>query len=602
MSLFRFALVLGLCGVVASPAAQSQSEEEAADPPEIVLGERLFLETRFAQTFKQFLDQGGHTNASLPVGDPVMDTTSTTGAPLPGPFAGQSMNCRACHLVDEHVETAGGGMRTYADFARRSPVPSRPDGAATAPRNSPALVNATLPRSAGLLLHFDGEFATTVDLVKATFGGRNFGWLPGEASQAMAHMARIVREDDGTGPLARDFGGLSYATVLTGLAPSIPDEFRIPESFRVPVATATDLELFEAVAKLVGAYTDNLVFSQDETGAFTLSPYDVFLAKNNLPRRPAQRETNLEYSRRLIRAIERLDHDHRLAWVTDRPHRVARRHRRQLRFVHRNPATDNGAFQSHDQAFRFGPEELAGLKIFFAESGAAAPKDLERRGTGVGNCIGCHHAPVFTDFRAHNTGTAQAEYDAIHGPGRFAHLAIPDLNERNGQHDAYLPATDQHPHAQGPFRSVPTPADPRRTDLGVWNVFANPDMPAPQALLGRLLCQDVLSERVSALGTPNLFPDVLSRSPHCAPQALLPKSIARFKTPGLRDLGHSAPFMHNGQFGTIENVLQFYRSTAALQRAERLRNGAPLLAGIRLGGEDIGPLAAFLRSLNEDYE
>ena len=212
-------------------AVLAQDVEEAGDPPEIVIGERMFLETRFAQFFKQFVDRGGGTNRPLPVGDPVMDTTVTLGEPLPGPFAGQSMNCRACHLVDEHVETLGGTMRTYADFARRSPVPAREDGATTAPRNSPALVNATLPRTGGLLLHFDAEFATTADLVEDTFTGRNFGWLPGERALAIAHLARVVREDDGTGGLAQKFGGLSYAVVLTGTDPGIQKSFAFPKSF-----------------------------------------------------------------------------------------------------------------------------------------------------------------------------------------------------------------------------------------------------------------------------------------------------------------------------------------------------------------------------------
>ncbi|HJS66443.1 MAG TPA: hypothetical protein VJ760_03830 [Nitrospiraceae bacterium] len=217
------------------------------------------------------------------------------------------MNCRACHLVDEHVETPGGAMRTYADFARRSPVPAREDGATTAPRNSPALVNATLPRTGGLLLHFDAEFATTADLLKDTFTGRNFGWLPGERALTIAHLARVVREDDGSGGLAQDFGGLPYAVVLTGTDPGIPEEFRLPKEFRVNVATASDADIFHAVSKLVSAYTEGLVFSQDETGAFNLSPYDVFLEKNGLPRKPAATETSSEYSRRLLRLIERLE-------------------------------------------------------------------------------------------------------------------------------------------------------------------------------------------------------------------------------------------------------------------------------------------------------
>lgn len=91
-------------------------------------------------------------------------------------------------------------MRTYANFARRSPVPAREDGATTAPRNSPALVNATLPRTGGLLLHFDAEFATTADLVKDTFTGRNFGGCLGNGrSQSLIWLASFVRMTEAEG-------------------------------------------------------------------------------------------------------------------------------------------------------------------------------------------------------------------------------------------------------------------------------------------------------------------------------------------------------------------------------------------------------------------
>ena len=66
-------------------------------------------------------------------------------------------------------------MRTYTDFATRSPIPQRVDGLTIAPRNSPPLVNAFFKRDVGLLLHFDGEFVTLPDLVRSTLTGRNFG-------------------------------------------------------------------------------------------------------------------------------------------------------------------------------------------------------------------------------------------------------------------------------------------------------------------------------------------------------------------------------------------------------------------------------------------
>jgi hypothetical protein len=591
----------------------ARSQEEPADPAEIVIGERLFLETRFAQFFGAFLLSGGQVNDPLVAGDPVMATTETVGEPLAGPFTGQSMNCRACHLVDEHVETPGGTMRTYTDFARRSPVPAREDGATTVTRNSPPLVNATLPRAGGLLLHFDAEFASTADLVKDTFAGRNFGWLPGERALAIAHLARVAREDDGTGGLAQEFGGLPYSTVLTGTDLTIPEEFRLPEEFRVNVTTASDAAIFHAISKLVTAYTESLIFSQDEAGSFNLSPFDVFLEKNGLPRKPAPRESALDYSRRLLTLIERLEGANHLSWVTDHRHKKHRRHHRHPRFVKRNPATEDGRFQFHDQPFKFGREELQGLKVFVTESPRGIPGRSDVKRGKVGNCIVCHQAPTFSDFRFHNTGTAQAEYDRMHASGTFAHLRIPDLRERNAGHDQYLPATEQHPHAQGPFRAVPVPTDPKLTDLGLWNVFANPDFPAPQRRIRRILCADALAAGLPSLTIPSVSPthgeEALDRlldssafAGRCSAGNLLPKSIALFKTPGLRDLGHSAPYMHTGQFDSLEQIIAFYRIASDLARAGQLRNGDRELNGIFLTETDVASLVAFLNALNEDYE
>jgi hypothetical protein len=133
------ALLAG-CGLGGNNSSSASTVFATGTPgAEASVGERLFVETRFAQFFKSYLDAGGNVNDVLPVGDPVMDSTETTGpgVGLPGPFAGLSMNCRGCHLVDEHVGRSGGGMRTYTDFAKRSPIPGRGDGKGTAPRNSP---------------------------------------------------------------------------------------------------------------------------------------------------------------------------------------------------------------------------------------------------------------------------------------------------------------------------------------------------------------------------------------------------------------------------------------------------------------------------------
>ncbi len=410
------------------------------------------------------------------------------------------------------------------------------------------------------MFHFDAEFNSMEDLIAATFTGRNFGWLPGEKTQAISHIANVVRGDDGSFDLTET--GLSYPIVITGTNSSIPDELRLPAEFRTFVGSASDQEIFDAVVRIATAYVNGLLFSQtEESGAPIRSPFDVFLEINRLPQQPDPNESPLTYSRRLRALVTAPDFTPK--FVTSNPHR------------------SDGQFQFHAQAFEFGATELAGLKMFLSEPAALPASPAEQAAGKIGNCIACHAAPNFTDFKAHNTGTTQKEYDEIpgHGIGAFLKLAIPPLDARTADD---LPATEQHPGASERFRAVPS-AGTTLTDLGLWNVFANPDIPEPQAKIRTILCED--------------------EQPCSVPQnELLNRAIARFKTPGLRDLGHSAPFMHNGQFDTLSDVIDFYIEISKQARAGMLRNGATQLRGIALKPDNIVPLQAFLKSLNEDYQ
>ncbi len=548
------------CSAGGDSSAPATAQATGTPGAEEAVGERLFMETRFAQAFQAFLDAGGDVNDPN-AGDAVVDSVETLGAPITAeaPFKGMSMNCRSCHFVDDLLTAPGGGMRTYADFAPRSPIPARADGKTHTPRNSPPLVNATLDRPDGVLLHFDAEFNSIEDLVAATFTGRNFGWLPGERAQAIAHIADVVRRDDGSFDPSDQFGGISYRILFTGRNPAIPDESRLPPEFRVFVGSASDQEIFDAVVKVVAAYVNGLRFSQNEdSGAPIRSPFDVFLEANGLPQQPDSNESPLDYSRRLRTLVNALASP---------------------QFVTSNPNRDDGQFQFHSQPFEFGPTELDGLKMFLSEPAAPIASPAELTAGKIGNCIACHAAPNFTDFKLHNTGTTQREYDGLHATGAFFALPIPNLATRTAND---LPATEQHPGATDRFRSIPSNST-TLTDLGVWNVFANPDMPAPQMKIRTILCDDQQ-------------PCPLSDS------VLLDRAIARFKTPSLRDLGHSAPYMHNGQFDTLNDIITFYRDTSTLARAGTLRNGAPELRGIALTAGDATALVAFLRALNEDYQ
>ncbi len=125
-------------------------------PAEDSIGERLFLDTRFAQYFATHMTG---VNQPLAVGDPVVQQVDTTSGALPGPFAGQSINCRSCHFVTEFQGVTGAGNRTYSDFASHSPIPRPMNGFIQTPRNAMHMVGSLQPHAGPIFLHFDGEFA-----------------------------------------------------------------------------------------------------------------------------------------------------------------------------------------------------------------------------------------------------------------------------------------------------------------------------------------------------------------------------------------------------------------------------------------------------------
>jgi cytochrome c peroxidase len=107
-----------------------------------------------------------------------------------------------------------------------------------------------------------------------------------------------------------------------------------------------------------------------------------------------------------------------------------------------------------------------------------------------------------------------------------------------------------------------------------------------------ILCEDALHEQFG----------VFHGFQACRPDRLLPRAIGAFKTPGLGDLSHSAPYSHAGMADTLEDVIQGDILNSDLARKGMLRNGNSQLKTIALVEEDIPALTAFLQSLNEDYE
>jgi cytochrome c peroxidase len=194
----------------------------------------------------------------------------------------------------------------------------------------------------------------------------------------------------------------------------------------------------------------------------------------------------------------------------------------------------------------FDPAALRGLKVFFHTNDSSAS----------GNCVACHAPPLFTDFSFHNTGISQREYDRVNGEGSFGELKIP------------VPAEVRRPSPR--FRETPSKQKPGCADLGYWNFV------------------DLESSSLRRSGE--------------ADDRFLQRMIATFKTPTLRNLAYTSPYMHTGGFPTVEDALEELMRLSEMAREGRVREGDAELARIRISEVDIPPLVAFLKTLNEDLK
>jgi len=78
-----------------------------------------------------------------------------------------------------------------------------------------------------------------------------------------------------------------------------------------------------------------------------------------------------------------------------------------------------------------------------------------------------------------------------------------------------------------------------------------------------------------------------------------PLSEGKFKTPTLRNIAYTAPYMHDGRFGTLREVVEHYNTGGHFSSTID-----PLMkfqgVGLGLSDQDIDDLVAFLESLTDD--
>jgi cytochrome c peroxidase len=187
----------------------------------------------------------------------------------------------------------------------------------------------------------------------------------------------------------------------------------------------------------------------------------------------------------------------------------------------------------------------------FISGDTNAITEAQKRGwqlfKGKAKCIECHSfsgaSPFFTDFKFHNTGIATTGMNFEQLSGLARSIAETEI----------IGSIESIKAANNPPTSVRQDASP---SLAHTRGFTE---------LGRYL---VTKE---------------------------PKDIASFKTPTLRDIELTTPYMHNGSEKTLIDVVRFYNrgGNANANQDERLR---PL----NLSDEEINDLVEFMRALTSD--
>ncbi|MCK5477671.1 MAG: photosynthetic protein synthase I, partial [Methylococcales bacterium] len=66
----------------------------------------------------------------------------------------------------------------------------------------------------------------------------------------------------------------------------------------------------------------------------------------------------------------------------------------------------------------------------------------------------------------------------------------------------------------------------------------------------------------------------------------------KYKTPSLRNINLTAPYMHNGSLATLEQVLRFYNQGGFSNETQD-----PLIKPLNLTEQEINHLISFLKSL-----
>lgn len=107
--------------------------------------------------------------------------------------------------------------------------------------------------------------------------------------------------------------------------------------------------------------------------------------------------------------------------------------------------------------------------------------------------------------------------------------------------------------------------------------------------------QIAMRERIRGKGIPEQVYLKFDRDPGRYLETKKDEDLGKFRTPPLRYLTYTAPYMHNGVFFTLEEVVDFYDRGGD---ADSFGTKSDLITPLRLSGQEKADLVSFLESLS----
>lgn len=197
-----------------------------------------------------------------------------------------------------------------------------------------------------------------------------------------------------------------------------------------------------------------------------------------------------------------------------------------------------------------------------------------------------------------NVGKAIAAYERllVSGPSPFDRF-VEGLREENPQKRAALSIAAQRGLKLfiGKANCRPCHSGPQFSDLEFHNNGIPPLQPGLSTDSGRY--DGIIRLMANPFNAAGPFSDDQNGTKARAVRYVVrgPETWGRFKTPGLRNVALSPPYMHQGSIATLREVVDFY-STLQGQTA-MLHHPNPLLVRLDLSEQEIDDLVAFLLSL-----